>query len=93
MKNTEFYENWQRLGSSCGPAAELGTEAKPCTPDSLSSVASPSLGVCLVARDLDCVAFEFFMMRGVFVTYMVKDFFSLHGEICGSVILRLSIAL
>lgn len=47
MKNTKSYENCQCSGSSRGPAAELENEAKPSTPDSLSSVASSSLGVSL----------------------------------------------
>lgn len=94
MNNTKSYENWQCSGSSRGPAAELENTAKPSTPDSLSSVASPSLAGCLVARDPDCVAFGFFYgMGGFFRIYAGKGFFSFCGKICKSVILRLSIAL
>lgn len=77
MNNTKSYENWQCSGSSRVPAAELENTAKPSTPDSLSSVASPSLADCLVARDPDCVAFGFFYGVSGFLEFMREKVFLL----------------
>lgn len=73
MNNTKSYENWQCSGSSHVPAIELENTANPSTPDSLSSIASPSLADCLVARDPDCVAFGFFLWCGVFFLEFMQE--------------------
>lgn len=72
MNNTECYENWQCSGSSCGPATELENGAKPSAPNSLSSVASPCLGVVLL-QEISFVWLLYFYLYGkTFFLFIMK---------------------